>query len=212
MAKNDKPETNIFSLFPTPVIASPVPDAEALNKKLTAVIEARMAVQPSNDHSNFGGWQSSWDMADWGGAAAAQLLQHVRSVADTMTCDRQGQSMDLNWRMNAWANVNGPGDGNEYHTHPGCFWSGTYYVDDGGIAEDGELGGQFEALDPRGVAPAMYAPRLAIRAPGGLGLGSSEMVSPKAGLMLLFPAWLMHQVRPYRGTRRRISIAFNLSI
>jgi hypothetical protein len=29
---------------------------------------------------------------------------------------------------------------------------------------------------------------------------------------VMFPAWLLHQVRPYRGAARRISIAFNLSL
>jgi Putative 2OG-Fe(II) oxygenase len=28
----------------------------------------------------------------------------------------------------------------------------------------------------------------------------------------MFPAWLLHQVRPYRGGTERISIAFNLSL
>jgi len=28
----------------------------------------------------------------------------------------------------------------------------------------------------------------------------------------MFPAWLLHQVRPYRGTAARISVAFNLSL
>jgi len=29
---------------------------------------------------------------------------------------------------------------------------------------------------------------------------------------VLFPAWMTHQVRPYRGTAERISIAFNLAL
>ena len=50
----------------------------------------------------------------------------------------------------AWANVNGPGDANICHYHPGAFWSGAYYVEDGGCATDPTLGGEFEMLDPRG--------------------------------------------------------------
>jgi hypothetical protein len=30
--------------------------------------------------------------------------------------------------------------------------------------------------------------------------------------LFLFPSWLFHQVRPYRGTRLRISMAFNLGV
>jgi hypothetical protein len=29
---------------------------------------------------------------------------------------------------------------------------------------------------------------------------------------VMFPSWLLHQVRPYRGSAERISIAFNLTV
>jgi hypothetical protein len=32
------------------------------------------------------------------------------------------------------------------------------------------------------------------------------------GRIMLFPAWMMRQVRPYRGNAERISIAFNLFV
>lgn len=47
---------------------------------------------------------------------------------------------------------------------------------------------------------------------GGLTAGATEKVQPKPGRMVLFPSWVMHQVRPYQGTAVRISIAFNLSL
>jgi hypothetical protein len=31
-------------------------------------------------------------------------------------------------------------------------------------------------------------------------------------MMILFPSWLQHAVRPYQGHAQRISIAFNLGI
>ena len=58
----------------------------------------------------------------------------------------------------------------------------------------------------------MYAPQLAFNVPGGLSVGANEVVRPKTGLMVMFPAWLLHQVRPYKGGAERISIAFNLSL
>jgi hypothetical protein len=30
--------------------------------------------------------------------------------------------------------------------------------------------------------------------------------------LFLFPSWLFHQARPYRGTGLRISVAFNLGV
>ncbi|MDA1100416.1 MAG: TIGR02466 family protein [Proteobacteria bacterium] len=205
-------QIQVHGLFPTPVVHAELPDSGRINAALRAVIEARMASHPSTDHSNLGGWQSSWDLAEWGGDCANQVLAQAKALANRLTCDRQGKPVNVDWRLNAWANVNSTGHGNEFHTHPGSFWSGTYYVDDGGIGADPALGGEFEIQDPRGVAPAMYAPLLAFNVPGGLAAGSSETIPPQAGRILLFPAWLSHAVRPYLGQRQRISIAFNLSI
>jgi uncharacterized protein (TIGR02466 family) len=65
-------------------------------------------------------------------------------------------------------------------------------------------------MDPRGPVPLMNAPHLRIS--GSLSAGATERVRPQSGRMVIFPAWLMHQVRPYRGTGERISIAFNLTV
>ena len=114
-------------------------------------------------------------------------------------------------RDSAWANVNRDGHGNEFHSHPGAYWSASYYVDDGGAASDPSLGGEFEIQDPRGIAPAMLAPELAFAMPGGQSIGASELVRPKGGLLLIFPSWLSHAVRPYCGEGVRISIAINMT-
>ncbi len=202
---------DIRSLFATPVAVVRVPDHETVNAKLRASILAYEESTPSNDHSNLGGWQSSWDLDAWGGDTAKYLLTFARQLADKLTVDRVGKPAHVDWRMNAWANINRSGHGNEFHTHPGCVWSGTYYVDDGGIGDDPSLGGEFEIQDPRGIAPAMYRPDLAPAVPGGLSIGASEVISPAAGNMIMFPSWLSHAVRPYTGNGTRISIAFNLS-
>ena len=110
-----------------------------------------------------------------------------------------------------WANINRSGHGNEFHSHPGAYWSGVYYVDDGGIAADPSLGGALEFMDPRGTGPRMLAPHLGFVMPGIVSVGINEMVQPKVGRMVIFPAWLLHQVRPYHGTAQRVSIAFNFS-
>ena len=199
--------------FATPVIVAELPEAEAVNRELRRTILARMEADGGVQHSNLGGWQSSWDLEEWGGEAAKRVLDFARALATRMTSDRAGRPVRVAWKLNAWANVNRRGHGNEFHTHPGSFWSGTYYVDDGGIAADPErLDGAFEMQDPRGVAPAMYAPNLAFNVPGGQSVGASELIHPKAGQVVLFPSWLSHAVRPYHGDRERISIAFNFSV
>jgi uncharacterized protein (TIGR02466 family) len=207
----------IRSYFATPVVVAMLPDAEALNLELGRIILEHERQEKGVQHSNLGGWQSKWDFEVWGGAPARQLLDGARELATRMTSDRAGRPVRIAWKSNAWANVNRKGHGNEFHTHPGAYWSGTYYVDDGGGA-DGHalgghaLGGEFEIQDPRGVAPAMYAPHLGFAVPGGQSAGASELIVPRSGQLVLFPSWLQHAVRPYQGERVRISVAFNFSV
>jgi uncharacterized protein (TIGR02466 family) len=205
-------QAEVRSYFATPVVVAILPDAEAVNRDLRRAILEREGAGESVQHSNLGGWQSDWELESWGGPAARRVLEAARELATRMTSDRAGRPIKVAWKTNAWANVNRKGHGNEFHTHPGAYWSGTYYVDDGGISEDPALDGAFEMQDPRGVAPAMYAPLLAFAVPGGQSVGASELIYPRAGQLVLFPSWLSHAVRPYHGDRERISIAFNFSL
>ena len=112
--------------FATPVIVAQLPEAEAINRELRGVIIAKMAEDGGVRHSNLGGWQSSWDFERWSGEAGRRVLDFARALAVRMTADRAGKPVRVAWKMNAWANVNRRGHGNEFHTHPGSFWSGTY--------------------------------------------------------------------------------------
>jgi len=205
-------KAKVLQLFATPVMIARLPDHDMLSRELKRVILAKMTESSGTQHSNLGGWQSSWDMEAWGGPSLERILTAARRLADRLTVDRQGEAVHVDWKINCWANVNRSGHGNEFHTHPGSFWSGTYYVDDGGIGDAPNLGGEFEIQDPRGVAPAMYAPLLAFAGQDGTAVGASHTLAPRTGTMMIFPSWLQHAVRPYKGAHERISIAFNLSI
>ncbi|MHA1529427.1 MAG: TIGR02466 family protein [Alphaproteobacteria bacterium] len=204
-------QAQVRNLFPTPVAILAVPDADRINDALEARILARESEVASVSHSNWGGWQSPTDFPEWCGPEGETVLGMAQNLARGLTADRQGGAPDLRWRLNAWANVNRLGQGNEFHTHPGAYWSATYYVRDGGASDNPELGGEFEIQDPRGVAPAMLAPMLAFRTAGGQSVGANETIVPRAGNLVMFPSWLSHGVRPYHGQDVRISIAVNLT-
>ena len=211
-AGGDPPQLTHLRLFPTPLVIAAMPDAAALNAELKRIILAREAAGESVQRSNHGGWQSSWDLHQWGGVPMQKVLAFGRAIAEQITVDRAGARHELPWSVNCWANVNRHGHGNQFHTHPGALWSATYYVDDGGIGADPSLGGEFEIQDPRGAAPVMYAPSLTFPGPDGASLGESQRLTPQAGMFVVFPSWLSHGVRAYRGTRERISIAINFSL
>jgi uncharacterized protein (TIGR02466 family) len=136
-------------------------------------------------------------------------------MAGRMTLMERGQALvpaKVNWNIVAWANINRAGDSNKPHGHPAAYWSGVYWVDDGGADEDPAVGGLFEIADPRGIVPAMVAPHLHFALNDCLGDGRGQAVTPKTGTMILFPSWLIHSVTPYHGKRPRISVAFNLAL
>jgi uncharacterized protein (TIGR02466 family) len=205
----DAPQLALIKLFPTPLVIGTMPDAEALNAELKRIILARESASESIHRSNHGGWQSTWDMHQWGDEPMQKVLSFGRAIADEVTVARDGKRRQLEWRINSWANVNRHGHGNQFHTHPGALWSATYYVDDGGIGADPSLAGELEFQDPRGVAPIMYAPHLTFSGPDGAALGEAQRLPPRSGMFVVFPSWLSHGVRPYRGTRERVSIAIN---
>jgi uncharacterized protein (TIGR02466 family) len=205
-------KVEVLKLFPTPIVIATMPDAAATNAELRRIILEHENKSESVERSNRGGWQSSWDMYEWGGEPMRKVLAYARAIVDDATVDRAGNRQKIAWRINCWANVNRSGHGNQFHTHPGALWSASYYVDDGAGPADRSLGGEFEILDPRGVAPAMYAPQLTFPGPDYAALGESQRITPRAGVFIVFPSWLSHGVCPYRGTRERISIAINFSL
>jgi uncharacterized protein (TIGR02466 family) len=204
---------SVAGLFQTPLAAVTLADHAALNLDLGERILARRTREPGIAASNVGGWHSA-EFQSWSGPAGARLLEAARQLADRLTLSETPGGLArtaINWRLTAWANISGVGDSNRAHGHPGAFWSGVYWVDDGGADADETLGGLFEITDPRGLLPVMYAPSLRFAVDGCDDAGGARTLTPKAGMMILFPSWLTHAVTPYRGTRPRISVAFNFS-
>ncbi len=210
--RHPEKDIEVKSLFPTPFVSARAPMTADDNAELKSAILEKEKAGSGVVHSNLRGWQSRDDFTDWGGEAGAKLIDFARGMADQLTANRAGQRVAVDWFVNAWANVNRSGHANQMHAHPGAIWSGCYYVDDGGCGENAALGGEFEVMDPRGLAPAMYAPELAPALSGCLTMGGTELIRPTTGRMFLFPAWLLHGVRPYQGEDLRISVAFNFAL
>lgn len=205
----------IRNLFATPLIISNLPPETPLIADLRHQILTRSEQTLSVAHSNEGGWQSPTDFLDWSGEAGAGLIDAVRQIIDqiTLVWDASGLAQPaLDWKISAWANVNRRGNGNASHVHPGAYWSGCFYVDDGGINGEDEQGGALTFNDPRGPLPIMAAPTVKIGLPGYLTAGLGERVLPKTGMLVLFPSWLQHAVTAYHGEGTRISVAFNFSL
>ena len=151
-------------------------------------------------------------MIEWGGEAARALAYKAMQMADAQTVDAKSpEDSRFDWVPEMWANVSGKGSANQYHTHPGSYWSAVAYLDDGyGGSGDPALGGELQLLDPRMPMIRMTAPDLRVLDSDGQAQQTEIAVRPKTGMIVLFPSWLQHAVRPFHGDGTRISIAINL--
>lgn len=200
----------LVNSFETPLIFDTLPDAAALNQALAAAVRARCAIDVGVSKSNWSGWQSDTDMLEWGGEPASRLASHFLSLCDRFTGLPAAGPAPFLWSVQMWANLSGPGASNEAHVHPGVVWSAVYYAEDGyGESADSSLGGELILYDPRMPAVRMLPFDLRYRRPDGRVAQSQMPVRPIAGRIVMFPPWLYHSVRPYRGTGERISIAMN---
>lgn len=208
-------QTAIRHLFATPLVQIDLTAHEQMITELRATILEQADADPGVRHSNRGGWQSCDNFFDWAGRAGQALYAIIDEAANNITMVNGANGLErqrMKWRVNAWANINGPGNGNDMHCHPGAFWSGCFYVDDGGINGRDHIGGAIEFYDPRGPLPMAYNPLVKMAIKGCITAGLGERIFPQNGRLLIFPSWLLHAVQAYEGDARRISVAFNLSL
>ncbi|MGV8864689.1 MAG: TIGR02466 family protein [Pseudomonas sp.] len=212
----DPTTINITKLFPTPVAALVVPNHESLNKSLKEII-LRHALESSGANlSNQGGWQSMEDFAQWSGPAGETLLaigqSFVNQLSAVITPEHGLVNANLRWTFSAWANINHQGHSNALHGHPGSYWSGVYWVDDGRDEPGISTGGELVFHDPRGLMPTLLNPAVRMKIEGCLSAGLTHSVKPSSGTFLIFPSWFLHAVNRYEGARARVSVAFNFTV
>jgi uncharacterized protein (TIGR02466 family) len=179
-----------------------IPDADAMNHDLRALIIAEEAQYSSRGQSNIGGWHSHPDflirpdsaVSALNGWLTWALRQMIDAAAGTDTFSSPLSAF-------GWATICRAGAYHAPHSHPDSAWSGVYYVDPGTESPDQPLSGVLEFLDPRAGAEAVTGP--------GDPYGAPFRVRPQAGLLVLFPSWLYHWVHPYTGQTPRVAVSFN---
>lgn len=151
---------------------------------------------PNRVLSNVGGWQSQNIDLD-----TYPELSIVREILDKKILEvSRDISPDLKLCLdNVWININSYGDRNMPHVHPVAAFSGTLYVlvDDstGKIIfhNDHDMMKHYPLVIQD--SPLFY---------------KNVFYTPKRGMILIFPAWVTHEVESNRSSLTRISISFNI--
>jgi len=105
------------------------------------------------------------------------------------------------FKLSCWININGPGNFNERHSHDphaGTFYSGVFYV------KAPPNCGRIRFYDPR--PHIQTSPDMRYFNDGD----TYRWLQPESNMLLMFPAWLKHDVEINKSTEERISVAFNI--
>lgn len=207
---NYKVQAQHVGLFETPVAYCRLNNCEPLLTDLEHTIRQHMASDDGLKRSNIGSWHSGTNMLQWGGEAAMKLAESAISIARRLTHFEESSAERYDWMVKMWANVTPAGGLNHLHAHPGNMWAAVLYIDLGDQDSAGDVGGAFYVEDPRFPMIAMRNTAARLISSDGKPQQYELEFKLTRGNLLVFPAWLRHGVRPYTGTRERISIAMNI--
>ena len=192
-------------LWPTPVLQHCFEGADALNPVLADIIHRRESDDGGISKSVVGGWHSREDVMGWPEPEIGQLRDWIIEAVTTLmlpTTGKDAATSNASGTISAWANILRRGGYHRMHTHPGCVWSGVYYVGTGKSDPNNPTSGRLELQDPRAAVEMMALPE----AP----FGQPVLIDPEPGMMVVFPSWLRHMVHPFAGEGERITIAWNM--
>ena len=191
-----------LSLFGTPLAVQVMPEAAALNAALRPALSALLTAAPREPGEAS---RSAFELEGPAAEALAAILERAIALAEAMA-----GSATSAWSPDVVLEVLSPGQGVAIGSAPEVAWCARYVLDDGGSSAQRDFGARFEAQDPRGVGPVMYAPHLTIADPAGPTLGISQTVGLKSGAILVYPGWLLHGVEPYSGPEAFVSLLLQL--
>ncbi|WP_457322327.1 putative 2OG-Fe(II) oxygenase [Roseateles sp. P5_E11] len=201
-APDEGPAAQLLQLFAVPLaLAEGVLD-EAANAELAEWILLERELGEGVQRSVVGGWHSRADLPARRvqplDAFFGTLIEQVRGVHA-----RVGSGVDYEARfmLQAWATVLERGHYVQVHDHVDAHWSAVYYVDAGDC--DDAASGRISWINPIGSHRSM---------PGAELIPTTFSVTPRTGLLAIFPGWLRHSVEPYQGDRPRIVIAANIEV
>jgi uncharacterized protein (TIGR02466 family) len=198
----DTSKSEILDLWPTKLVRKKLDDFEGPNRELLKLVRGwdKANKNLTTDYRDNNPFEVDSPATNWLRAGVNQtLIEYLQAIKI---------DYPLDWQIHGWANLNRAGDYHDPHNHPHCYLSGTYYVKI--PAPDGTKR-QRSDLRPNHIT--FYDPRT------GFNMQSIKRdpyvdpeftVLPEPGLLMLWPASLMHFVHPNLSDETRVSISFNI--
>ena len=170
-------------------------EIEALKQQM---LEAHAENKQPMENNNPGCWRSSVEYSniDWllkGVYETAEAaLEHYTNVDLALKHGIKNRNIKLEY----WSNINEPGSKNVIHSHVQNTFAAVYYI-------QGEGTGGLKFINPANVLNNCYTVSPYMR---------DVMFYPKDGELIMWPAWIPHEVEVNTSDRQRINIAFVLQV
>lgn len=153
--------------------------------------------EASIDYTNAGCWRSSrrydipW-LVDLVVSLSAEALEFYQDKDPVIRSIYKQQPFKIDY----WTNVNSPGARNVIHSHSNSCFSCVYYIQATGTG------------DLRFLNPANVLGNLNRSSP----FSRDFYFSPREGDLILWPAWLPHEVETNLSDNDRINITFDITL
>ena len=188
--------------FSTPIWSTKIDNYKDVNEEMyNYILNLREQNPEGVKKSNFNGWHSKdFDLND---EVPKKFINAVSSNINTtfndMDWDIEKQIIKI---KSIWAIINEKGASNERHHHGNSALSAAYYV------RAPKDCGDIVFYDPR-PAPVFSHP--IAKKPNILN-ATVNSITPDEGLLVLFPSYLDHSVKPNLSSNQRIVISFNVNL
>ena len=194
--------TDLNLIFSTPVWTTIVPNYKEINEKMYNYIQTLQSNDPKGKiRSNLIGWHSqNFNLQD---PEPQSFIHGISSILNESLTD-MGWDLKKNKLKitEMWTIINPTNASNARHIHSNNFISAAYYVK--ASKECGDI--------------CFYDPRSAkvIRTPITNAINKLNIdvvnITPKEGLLVLFPSYLHHSVEINQSSDDRIVISFNIDL
>ena len=191
---------NSINLFPTIIHQFDVNGFDEIqNQLIDYAYEFKNKNPEGVNFSNYGGWQSpNFDVND-----ENDLLQSfiINCLSNFPNIDKS-----INFDVDAWININKPGDYNTKHHHPNCHLSGVLWV------KASEGCGRIQFQSPVEFQTYTEVQSYTEEFKNSNNYFHTYYFSPIGGRMLVFPSHLQHEVLENKSNEDRISVSFNIDL
>ncbi len=206
----------IVPAFSVPMVFASLADSEALNSELRELFLARASDDRYRNpdpytHRNAALFESNFRLFDWPQPCVQRLRDFCYASLYKAIGELSGYDVPMLRRLHAaseaWFHVTRKGGYFGPHNHPMHSWSGVYCVSHTGD-DPASDSGKLTMINPHSMNTMFIdMANSSMKMPFHM---SNRMLRLKAGDLVLFPSWLLHEVLPYEGDDVRITVAFNV--